>query len=106
MIAFDIYTGKNKTRCALNADVLDPQSTQTTKVVLGLMKKGNLLGRGHHVYMDNYYSSPDLFFFSSIVRRYFLVVHAEKITEICQKLSLKLYSKRKVIVYLEGMALC
>ena len=62
VIAFDIYTGKNKTRCALNADVLDPQSTQTTKVVLGLMKKGNLLGRGHHVYMDNYYSSPDLFF--------------------------------------------
>ena len=105
VIAFDIYTGKNKTRCALNADVLDPQSTQTTKVVLGLMKKGNLLGRGHHVYMDNYYSSPDLFL-SSIVRRYFLVVHAEKIAEICQKLSLKLYSKRKVIVYLEGMALC
>ena len=62
VIAFDIYTGKNKTRCALNADVLDPQLTQTTKVVLGLMKKGNLLGRGHHVYMDNYYSSPDLFF--------------------------------------------
>ena len=62
VIAFDIYTGKNKARCALNADVLDPQSTQTTKVVLGLMKKGNLLGRGHHVYMDNYYSSPDLFF--------------------------------------------
>ena len=25
------------------------------------MKKGNLLGKGHHVYMDNYYSSPDLF---------------------------------------------
>ena len=46
VIAFDIYTGKNKTRCALNADVLDPQLTQTTKVVLGLMKKGNLLGRG------------------------------------------------------------
>ena len=28
-IAFDIYTGKNKTRCALNADVLDPDSMQT-----------------------------------------------------------------------------
>ena len=39
MIAFDIYTGKNKTRCALNANVLDPQSTQTTKVVLGLDEK-------------------------------------------------------------------
>ena len=62
VIAFDVYTGKNKTRCALNADVLDPDSTQTTKVVLGLLKKGNLLGKGHHVYMDNYYSSPDLFF--------------------------------------------
>ena len=61
VIAFDVYTGKNKTRCALNADVLDPDSTQTTKVVVGFMKKGNLLGKGHHVYMDNYYSSPDLF---------------------------------------------
>ena len=62
VIAFDVYMGKNKTRCALNVDVLDPDSAQTTKVVLGLLKKGNLLGKGHHVYMDNYYSSPDLFF--------------------------------------------
>ena len=61
VVAFDVYTGKNKTNCDLNADVLDPDSTQTTKVVVGLMKKGNLLGKGHHVYMDNYYSSPDLF---------------------------------------------
>ena len=62
VIAFDVYMGKNKTRCTLNADVLDPDSTQATKVVLGLLKKGNLLGKGHHVYMDNYSSSPDLFF--------------------------------------------
>ena len=62
VIAFDVYMGKNKTQCALNADVLDPDSTQTMKVILGLLKKGNLLGKGHHVYMDNYYSSPDLFF--------------------------------------------
>ena len=61
VIAFDIYTGKNQTRCALNANVLDPDSTQTTKVVVGLMQKANLLGKGHHVYLDNYYTSPDLF---------------------------------------------
>ena len=59
--AFEIYKGKNKTACANNADVLDPASTQTTKVVDGLLQKGNLLGKGHQVYMDNYYSSPDLF---------------------------------------------
>ena len=53
--------GKNRTRCTLNANVLDPDSMLTTKVIVGLMQKGNLLGRSHHVYMDNYYTSPDLF---------------------------------------------
>ena len=48
-------------KIGLNAEVFDPDSMQTTKVIVGLMQKGNLLGRGNHVYMDNYYSSPDLF---------------------------------------------
>ena len=61
VIGFDVYTGKNKTKCLLNANVLDPDSTQTTKVVVGLLLKCNLLGKGHHVYMDNYYLSLDLF---------------------------------------------
>ena len=47
-----------------------------------------------------------IFFGSSIIRRCFPVGPAAKIKKICQKLSLKLYWRRKVIVYLEGMALC
>ena len=89
VIAFDVYTEKNETRCALNADVLDPDSTQTTKVVLGLLKKGNLLGKGHHVYMDNYYSSPDLFF-ELHNKECFACGIVGKIGTICQKLCLML----------------
>ena len=34
---------------------------QTTKLVLGLLASVDLLHKGHHYYMDNYYSSPELF---------------------------------------------
>ena len=40
---------------------MDPDCTQTTKTVVGLMQKCNLIGKGHYVYLDNYYSSPVLF---------------------------------------------
>ena len=60
VVAFGIYTGKHKTKCAMNANVLDPDSTQTMKVV-EMLQKPNLLGTVHHVYMYNYYTSPDLF---------------------------------------------
>ena len=61
VVAFEIYCGKNNTRIVMDAEVLDPQCNTTTKTVIGLLQKGNLLGKGHHVYMDNYYSSPELF---------------------------------------------
>ena len=32
-----------------------------TKIVLGLLETTNLLDKSPHVYMDNYYSSPELF---------------------------------------------
>ena len=47
--------------CAQIAKTLDSDCTQTTKTVVGLMQKCNLLGKGHHVYLDNYYCSPELF---------------------------------------------
>ena len=40
---------------------LDLDCTQTTKPVVGLMQKCNLVGKGHHVYLDYYYCSPELF---------------------------------------------
>ena len=61
IVAFEVYCGKNRTRIVMDANVLDPECTTTTKTVMGLLKKGNLLGKGHHVYMDNYYSSPEFF---------------------------------------------
>ena len=61
-LGFEVYAGKGKTRCANTAKVLDPGCTETTKIVMGLMEKCHLLDKGHHVYMDNYYSSPELFY--------------------------------------------
>lgn len=58
--AFEIYTGKNTKSCADNAPVIDPSCTRTTKLVVGLLDKVDLLNTGRHIYMDNYYSSPEL----------------------------------------------
>lgn len=60
-LGFDVYVGKNETRCAKEGQLLDDNCTQTTKVVFGLMHRSGLLEKGHHVYMDNYYTSPELF---------------------------------------------
>ena len=56
-----MYTGKNKTDYYKTAKTLDPKCTPTTKTVVGLLQSCNLVGKGHHVYLDNYYSSPELF---------------------------------------------
>ena len=53
--------GKGKTACSKNANVIDPNCTVTTETVFGLCEKTGLLDRGHHIFMDNYYSSPELF---------------------------------------------
>ena len=60
-LGLEVYTGKTRTRCANNAQTLDPNCGETTKIVFGLLQKCELLDQGHQLYMDNYYSSPELF---------------------------------------------
>ena len=60
-LGFDVYVGKGLTRCATQGTLLDDNCTQTTKVVFGLLSQCGLLDKGHRVYMDNYYTSCELF---------------------------------------------
>ena len=61
IIGFEVYTGKGTTSAADASRPMDPLCMRTTKLVLGLMEKFHLLDKGHRVYMDNYYTSPELF---------------------------------------------
>ena len=61
ILGFHVYTGKNLSCISYSSKPLDPECTKTTKIVLGLLESTNLLDKGHHIYMDNYYSSPELF---------------------------------------------
>ena len=61
VVGLDIYTGKNSNEYAKIAKTLDPDCTQITKIVVGLMQKCNLLGKGYYVYLDNYYCSSEFF---------------------------------------------
>ena len=77
----DIYTGKNKTRCVLNADVLDPDSTQTTEVILGLMQKE--AEATMFIWITT--TAAQIYFWNFIIRNALLVGHVGKIRKICQK---------------------
>ena len=59
-VLFDIYDGTEG--CAMYARLvdIDPEASQTTKIVVGLLARGGLLGKGHIVYLHNYYKSPEL----------------------------------------------
>ena len=61
-LGFDVYTSKQHTTVyAQNVWLLDPSCNQRTKIIMGLMDSTGLLDKGHHVYMDNYYTSPKPF---------------------------------------------
>ena len=49
---FEVYTGKDSKH--------DAECTKTTSTVMDLLDSIKLLDKGHHVYFDNYYNSPEL----------------------------------------------
>ena len=60
VVDFEVYTGKDDSPSVRASRPLDIEATKTTKLVLGLLENANLLDKGHHLYIDNYYSSPEL----------------------------------------------
>ena len=60
VIAFEVYVGKANSACIEMSKPIDTMVNDTTKHVLGLLEKGQLLDKGYNVFTDNYYTSPEL----------------------------------------------
>ena len=58
VVAFQVYTGKGS--CADAASCSLPNCSTTTQTVMTLAMQGRVLDKGHHLYFDNYYTSPEL----------------------------------------------
>ena len=62
VIAFEVYIGKANSMCIEMSKPIDTTVNDTIKLVLGLLEKGQLLDKGYNVFIDNYYTSPELLF--------------------------------------------
>ena len=60
VISFEVYIGKANSPCIQMSNPIDPSVNGTTKLVLGLLAKGQLLDKGYNIFTDNYYTSPEL----------------------------------------------
>ena len=60
-IGFHVYSGSADPGLSGNAERAGVSfaSFKTTKIVIDLLAKTSLLNKGHRVYMDNCYTSPD-----------------------------------------------
>ena len=57
IIGFCVYTGKNS--CIDPGVCLFDECTTTTHIVMILANRCNLLDKGHRIFFDNYYASPE-----------------------------------------------
>ena len=56
--SFMVYTGKGS--CHRDDATLNPECGRTTKTVMTLAENAGVLDKGHRIYMDNFYTSPEL----------------------------------------------
>lgn len=56
-VSSEVYTGRSDD---IKIVTHHPDRTTTTNLVVKLLLDANCLDKGYHVYMDNYYSSPEL----------------------------------------------
>ncbi|KAL8610361.1 hypothetical protein ACOMHN_041175 [Nucella lapillus] len=61
VLAMDIYQGSMPATEVSKALDIDEGLSVTTRVVLGLLAFGGLLDKGHQIFMDNCYTSPEPF---------------------------------------------
>ena len=59
-LAFEVHVGKENSACIEMSKPITTTVNDTTKLVLGLLEKGQLLDNGYNVFTDNYYTSPEL----------------------------------------------
>ncbi|XP_035829440.1 piggyBac transposable element-derived protein 4-like [Aplysia californica] len=59
--SMNVYTGGEAEETFSSLAGVSEECCTTTKLVVGLLAYCGLLNKGHHVYLDNYYVSPDLF---------------------------------------------
>ncbi len=57
---FDIYTGRTEATQFAYLVTEAEDLRETTRIVVGVLAQCGLLQKGYHVYMDNYYNSPEL----------------------------------------------
>ena len=57
---FSVYTGRASNKLLVDKSTVDPDCTVTTKTVMGLLQKCNLLDSHRTLYFDNWFNSPEL----------------------------------------------